>query len=84
VSKVFTGAQIAKKPIPNCDGCWRAQTSDGAWVTYRPAGQASGATVSTKAIVEINSTMINNSNANGFGRAQVLKLKFPVKSEVNQ
>ncbi|WP_258042029.1 hemagglutinin repeat-containing protein [Pseudomonas syringae] len=84
VSKVFNGAQIAKKSIPNCDGCWRAQTSDGAWVTYRPAGQASGATSSTTATVEINSTTINNLNANGSGRAQILKLKFPVRSEVNQ
>ncbi len=82
VSQVFGGSQISKKSIAGCVGCWRGQTAEGAWVTYRPAGQASAAIPSTTATVEINSSSLNALNANQAGKGQILKLKFPVRSEV--
>jgi filamentous hemagglutinin len=66
------------KPITGCDGCWRAQTSDGTWVTYRPAGQASADTLPTTATVEVNGAAINGLNASSKGKATILKLKFPI------
>ena len=56
----------------NCQGCWRAQTPDGTWVIYRPAGKAGKDTLPTTATVEVNSKNIKGANKN----AQ-LKLKFP-------
>lgn len=56
----------------NCQGCWRAQTADGTWVMYRPAGKAGRDTLPTTATVEINSKNIRTAN----NKAQ-LKLKFP-------
>lgn len=82
VNKLFRNSPIKKDPISGCEGCWRAQTSDKAWVTYRPAGQASSATSPTTATVEINSPAIKELNANAKGIGQQLKLKFPEKSEV--
>mgnify|MGYP006916069635 CR=1 FL=1 len=59
----------------NCDGCWRAQTKDGSWVIYRPAGKAGKDTLPTTATVEIKNQTISQFNA---GTKQ-LKLKFPLK-----
>lgn len=78
----FGDTPVNKLPINNCDGCWRAKDTDGAWVTYRPAGRASSSTTATTATVEINSEAIKRMNANSAGVDQVLKLKFPIKSEV--
>jgi filamentous hemagglutinin len=63
-------------PIPNCSGCWYAKASDGTFVTYRPAGQASAGTLPTTATVEVNSPTINALNASSNGQQSVLKLKF--------
>lgn len=83
VRQLFAGAPIKKIPLgATCVGCWRAQTPDGSWVTYRPAGQASGLTSLTTATVEVNSPGIRILNVNSAGSAKSLKLKFPVKSEV--
>jgi len=72
----FLGGETPQNAIPiaGCDGCWRAQTTDGTWVTYRPAGQASSETLSTTATVEVNSKTTGNALNNG----SVLKLKFPL------
>ncbi|MNV86242.1 hypothetical protein D3C71_1802570 [compost metagenome] len=83
VRQLFADAPIKKIPLgATCVGCWRAQTPDGSWVTYRPAGQASGLTSPTTATVEVNSPGIRILNVNSAGSAKSLKLKFPVKSEV--
>lgn len=81
VLQLFGSTPVSKKPMAGCAGCWRAQLPDGGWVTYRPAGQASHQTASTTATVEINSPRINSLNANKT-KDQILKLKFPVRSEV--
>lgn len=82
-TQLFGGGSIDKIPLgPKCIGCWRAQTSDGAWVTYRPAGQASSHTSPTTATVEVNGPRINAINVKTTGEAEILKLKFPVVSEV--
>lgn len=64
----------AKMNKGKCIGCWNAQKSDGTWVTYRPAGQASDKTDVSTATVELNSKEMKNINGNN-----VLKLKFPKK-----
>lgn len=82
-TQLFGGGSIDKISLgPKCIGCWRAQTSDGAWVTYRPAGQASSHTSPTTATVEVNGPRINAINVKTTGEAEILKLKFPVVSEV--
>ena len=63
-------------------GHMASQTPDGSWVTYRPAGQASGLTSPPTATVEVNSPGIRILNVNSAGSAKPLKLKSPVKSEV--
>jgi filamentous hemagglutinin len=55
-------------------GAWRAQTPDGTWVTYRPAGQASDKTLPSTASVDINSSQVKGINNN-----RELKLKFPTQ-----
>ena len=57
----------------DCSGCWRSQTSDGAWVVYRPAGKAGKDTLPTTATVEIN----NSSAIQSINSGKNLKLKFP-------
>ena len=52
---------------------WRSQTSDGAWVVYRPAGKAGKDTLPTTATVEIN----NSSAIQSINSGKNLKLKFP-------
>ncbi len=47
---------------------------DGAYITFRPAGQASAETEPTTASVDINDSNINQLNA-----GKMLKLKFPKK-----
>lgn len=71
------------KPLPldkygkPCVGCWTAKNKKGTWITYRPAGQASGRTNSTTATVEINNEdTFNKLNLNK-GRPERIKLKFP-------
>jgi hypothetical protein len=54
------------------EGSWVAILPDGTAVTYRPAGQASSATATTTATVEINSSAVKSIN-NG----NVAKFKFP-------
>jgi len=68
---------IKSLPIEKCNGCWRAQTPEGSWVTFRPAGQASADTLPTTATVEINDRSINTLNSSPKGKPNILKLKFP-------
>lgn len=56
-------------------GAWRAKTSDGNWITYRPAGVASAKTQQTTASLEINGKSVNVANG---GENNVLKIKFPL------
>lgn len=63
----------------NCPGCWLARPADGTYVTYRPAGNASGNTLSNTATVEFNNPATINM-VNG-GDREVLKLKFPEVSK---
>ena len=55
------------------------QLQNGDLILYRPAGSASIKTNSTTATIEINSSKINVEN-----KGVVLKLKFPVKSEIKK
>ena len=55
------------------------QLQSGDLILYRPAGSASIKTNSTTATIEINSSKINVEN-----KGVVLKLKFPVKSEIKK
>ncbi|CUI92442.1 Filamentous hemagglutinin [Achromobacter xylosoxidans] len=80
--QIFGGARIDKLLLDNCPGCWVAETADGTSVTYRPAGQAGARTSSTTATVEINNDAIKALNTDKKGAGNILKLKFPVKSEV--
>jgi hypothetical protein len=57
----------------NCNGCWIAKAPDGSYVTYRPAGTASGDTLSTTATVELNIPRLAQAN----GGKRMIKLKFP-------
>ncbi|NYH50020.1 UNVERIFIED_ORG: hypothetical protein FHR68_003680 [Xanthomonas campestris] len=57
----------------NCDGCWVAKAPDGSYVTYRPAGKASGDTLGTTATVELNMPELAQIN----GGNKMIKLKFP-------
>ncbi|WP_260300894.1 hemagglutinin repeat-containing protein [Xanthomonas arboricola] len=57
----------------NCDGCWVAKAPDGSYVTYRPAGKASGDTIGTTATVELNMPELAQIN----GGNKMIKLKFP-------
>jgi hypothetical protein len=66
--------QIPKSQKAVGDGGFIVELSNGSFVTFRPAGQASDKTEATTATVEINDTKINQLNG---GRA--LKLKFPRK-----
>jgi filamentous hemagglutinin len=66
--------QIPKSQKPVGDGGFIVELSDGSFITFRPAGQASDKTEPTTATVDINDTKINQLNG---GRA--LKLKFPRK-----
>jgi hypothetical protein len=66
--------QIPKSQEPVGDGGFIVELSDGSFITFRPAGQASDKTEPTTATVDINDTKINQLNG---GRA--LKLKFPRK-----
>lgn len=80
--QLFDGGSIDKKPLgPKCIGCWRAQTPDGAWVTYSPAGQAGSHTSPATATVEVNGPRVNIINARTSGAAEIMKMKFTVVSE---
>ncbi len=70
----FFGGSKPAHAKPLGDGAWSAETTDGIYVTYRPAGKASGATKNTTASVDLNSKSISVTNAN----AKLLKLKFPM------
>jgi len=61
ITALETGGFVAKMP-------------DGAFVTFRPAGQAGPKTLDTTASVDINDPAINRLNG-----GQPLKLKFPRK-----
>jgi hypothetical protein len=74
-SRLFgrTSPPANAEPIANCPGCWKAQTTDGTFVIYRPASTASGKTSQTTASVDINI----GSGGNALNNGSVLKLKFP-------
>ncbi|WP_241093103.1 hemagglutinin repeat-containing protein [Xanthomonas bonasiae] len=73
----FFGGKVPSDAILMKDGAWRAQIPGGdTWVTYRPAGVASGKTKLTTATVEINRPDVNLVNGN-----KPLKLKFPLTGE---
>ncbi|MDL5364131.1 hemagglutinin repeat-containing protein [Xanthomonas sp. NCPPB 2654] len=73
----FFGGKVPSDAILMKDGAWRAQIPGGdTWVTYRPAGVASGKTKSTTATVEINRPDVNLVNGH-----KPLKLKFPLTGE---
>jgi hypothetical protein len=57
----------------NCPGCWNAKTSDGNFVSFRPAGSAGSSTAGDTATVEIN----YKSTSNSINNSIPLKLKFP-------
>ncbi len=58
----------------SCIGCWVGfDTKKNTYITYRPAGMASGSTTHTTATVEINFA----GNKNVINNGSSLKLKFP-------
>ncbi len=62
-----------------CPGCWIGTNPDGTTITYRPAGLASSGTLSTTASVDLNNPQsINQLNLNRKGKAEEVKLKFPL------
>ncbi|WP_143130375.1 hypothetical protein [Paraburkholderia sartisoli] len=73
-AKAAFNGQMPVKVVNNItgEGSWVAIMPDGTAITYRPAGQASTATATTTATVEINSAAVRNIN-NG----NVAKFKFP-------
>jgi filamentous hemagglutinin len=75
-AKAAFNGQTPVKVVNNItgEGSWVAIMPDGTAITYRPAGQASAATATTTATVEINSAAVRNIN-NG----NVAKFKFPGK-----
>ncbi|WP_147432315.1 hemagglutinin repeat-containing protein [Pararobbsia silviterrae] len=75
-AKAAFNSQTPVKVMNNItgEGSWVAILPDGTAVTYRPAGQASTATRSTTATVEVSSPSIRNIN-NG----KAAKFKFPSK-----
>ncbi|AUT64685.1 filamentous hemagglutinin N-terminal domain-containing protein [Paraburkholderia terrae] len=75
-AKAAFNGQTPVKVVNNItgEGSWVAIMPDGTAITYRPAGQASTATATTTATVEINSAAVRNIN-NG----NVAKFKFPGK-----
>ncbi|QBG97646.1 hypothetical protein EYC55_22810 [Xanthomonas oryzae] len=75
LAKEFFGGVKPSNAIDMKDGSWRARTSDGSWVTYRPSGVASDKTQQTTASLEINGNSVNVANG---GERNVLKLKFPL------
>ena len=75
VQRIYNGqTPTSVTPIAGQPGAFYAQMPDGAFVTYRPAGQASERTPSTSATVEINDQTIK-----GLNGGTPLKLKFPQK-----
>jgi len=60
-------------PIKNCASCWKAKTSDGTTVIYRPAGSASFRTPNDMTTVEVNNPNIVSVTGNN----KPLKIKFP-------
>ena len=65
-----------KNRVPKSFGRWRFQRTmpDGAYITFRPAGQASPETPDSTANVDINDAKLKQLNGGEF-----LKLKFPKK-----
>ena len=74
-AKNYFGGAKPSNAIDMGGGSWRAQTSDGMWVTYRPMGNAGNRTEPTTASVDVNSAAVKAAN-NG----KELKLKFPLKN----
>ncbi|MGC2787936.1 MAG: hypothetical protein WA397_29715, partial [Roseiarcus sp.] len=73
VLKAYNG-QKPSSLTPLGDGGFIAQMPDGAYITFRPAGQASSRTPASTANVDINDAKIKQLNGGEF-----LKLKFPKK-----
>jgi hypothetical protein len=73
VLKAYNG-QKPNSITPLGDGGFVAQMPDGAYITFRPAGQASPKTPESTANVDINDAKLKQLNGGEF-----LKLKFPKK-----
>ncbi len=73
VLKAYNG-QKPSSLNPLGDGGFIAQMPDGAYITFRPAGQASPKTPNSTANVDINDAKLKQLNGGEF-----LKLKFPKK-----
>jgi filamentous hemagglutinin len=73
VTKAYNGQKPSSK-TPLGDGGFIAQMPDGAYITFRPAGQASPRTPDSTANVDINDAKLKQLNAGEF-----LKLNFPKK-----
>ncbi len=70
--KIYNGQKPLWVRLLGDEGGFVAHLPDGAYITFRPAGQASSRTLSTTATVEINDPKLKLLNG---GRR--LKLKFP-------
>jgi hypothetical protein len=73
VLKAYNG-QKPSSLTPLGDGGFIVQMPDGAYITFRPAGQASSKTLAATASVDINDAKLKQLNGGEF-----LKLKFPKK-----
>jgi filamentous hemagglutinin len=73
VLKAYNG-QKQTSITPLGDGGFVAQMPDGAYITFRPAGQATSKTLASTASVDINDAKLKQLNQGEF-----LKLKFPKK-----
>jgi filamentous hemagglutinin len=72
VSKIQNGQTPVWVRPEGEDGGFVAKMPDGAFITFRPAGQASSRTPASTASVDINDARLSELNA-----GKVLKLKFP-------
>jgi hypothetical protein len=72
VLKIYNGQTPVSLTALGEEGGFVADMPDGAFITFRPAGQASWRTMSSTASVDIKGERLGQLNAD-----QVLKLKFP-------
>ncbi|UOO81469.1 hypothetical protein LVJ83_11020 [Uruburuella testudinis] len=82
INQYLIGKKYTMENLPNGSKLYHVngggKQAGGITVTYRAAGNASNRTTDTTATVEINSAAVKIMNQN-----DILKLKFPVKSEVS-
>jgi Phage portal protein len=71
VAKIYNG-QTPESVRPEGDGGFVVKMPDGAYIIFRPAGQASWRTLPSTASVDINDAVVNTLNG-----GTPLKLKFP-------